>query len=281
MALQKLLTWLDPQSIKLESMTLDLNSAYSLSCAAFPPLLSLDTSELKVLNVQNVSLMPPFFRSTNLSKLSIISSDGCLSTLLNLVAENPRLEEVLIISRIPDLNYPSGGVVSFPRLRVLNVTLPLHAIKTFLRHVSLPASANLIVTTAMQEHEKKEFLPALLPEALDPLRNLLKPETLTYHYSQIANHQTLCGSSLSNPIRAHSHPSFTGGSFTFHWTAFTRFDLVFSPLSVSHVRHLQLNLDCAECCGGVKSGGVRERTGRHATLPLVVPHSSVRGPQSG
>ena len=42
--------------------------------------------------------MPPFFRS-----------DGCLSTLLNLVAENPRLKEVFIISRIPDLNYPSGG----------------------------------------------------------------------------------------------------------------------------------------------------------------------------
>ena len=106
---QKLLTWLDPQSIKLESMTLDLNSVYSLSCAAFPPLLSLNTSELKVLNVQNVSLMPPFLRSTNLSKLSIISSDGRLSTLLNLVAENPRLEEVFIISRIPDFELPIGG----------------------------------------------------------------------------------------------------------------------------------------------------------------------------
>ena len=241
---QELLPQLDPHSISLESMTLDLSSVYPLPCVSFPPLLSLDTSGLRVLKVQNVSLMPPFFRPTNLSKLSIISSDGSLSTLLNLIAANPHLEEILIISRVSGLNYPPGVVVSLPHLKVLNATLPLHAIKALLRHVCLPPSANLIVTTAMQEHEQKEFLPALLPETLDPLRNLLRIETLTYHYSQIANHQTLCGSSPSDTSQTHSHPSLRGGSFTFRWTAFTRFDLVFSPLSLSHVRHLQLNLDC-------------------------------------
>ena len=240
---QQLLPHLDLPSMRLESMTLDLNSVYPLPCASFPPLLSLDLSGLKVLKVQNILLTPPFFRPTNLSKLSIVSSDGWLSVFLDLVATNPHLEEIFIISRVSDSNYPSGDVVSLPHLRVLNATLPWYAIKTLLRRVSLPPNASLAVTTAMQEREQKEFLPTLLPETLDPLQNLLEIETLTYHYSQIANHQTLCGSS-PNTSKTHSHPSLHGGSFTFRWTAFTRFDLVFSPLSLSHVRHLQLNLDC-------------------------------------
>ena len=241
---KKLLPYLDPHSIKLESMTLDLNSTYPLPSVSFPPLLSLDMSGLKVLKVQNISLIPPFFRPTNLSKLSIVSSDGCLSNLLDIIAANPHLEEIFIVSRVSSLGYPSGDIISLPRLRVLNVTLPWHAIRTLLRRVSLPPSTNLIITTAMHEHEQKEFLPALLPEKLDPLQNLLRIETLTYHYSQIANHQALCGSSPFNASQTSSHPSSSGGSFTFRWTAFTRFDLVFSPLSLSHVRHLQLNLDC-------------------------------------
>jgi len=251
---QKLLPQLDPHSIRLESITLDLNSVYPLPCISFPPLLSLDTSGLKVLKVQNISLIPPFFRPTNLSKLSIISSDGWLSILLDLIAANPLLEEIIIISRVSDLNRPSGGVVPLPHLRVLNVTLPWHAIKTLLRHVSLPPSANLVVTTAMQEHQQKEFLPTLLPETLDPLQNLLRIETLTYHYSQIANHQTLCGSSPSITPQTYSNPSSNGGSFTIRWTAFARFDLVFSPLSLSHVRHLQLNLDCVYSFRGAQVG---------------------------
>ena len=248
---QKLLPQLDPPSIRLESMSLDLNSMYPLPCVSFPPLLSLDVSGLKALKVQNFLLTPPFFRPTNLSKLSIVSSDGWLSILLDLIFANPHLEEILIVSRVSDLNYPPGNVVPLPHLRVLNVTLPWHAIRTLLRRVSLPPSANLIVTTTMQEHEQREFLPTLLPERLDPLQNLLGIETLTYHYSQIANHQTLCGSS---PItsQTHSRSSFHGGSFTFRWTAFTRFDLVFSPLSLSHVRHLQLNLDCVYSFRGVQ-----------------------------
>jgi len=241
---QKLLPQLDPPSIKLESLTLDLSSVHPLPCVYFPPLLSLDVSALKVLEVQNVSLAPPFFRPTNLSKLSIVSSDGWLSVFLDLIATNPHLEGVTIVSRTPDFNCSSVGPISLPHLRVLNATLPWHGIKTLLRHASLPPSANLIVTTAMQEHEQQEFLPTLLPEKLDPLQNLLRIETLTYHYSQIANHQTLCGSSPSHESQTHSHPSSRGGSFIFRWAAFTRFDLVFSPLSLSHVRHLQLNLDC-------------------------------------
>ena len=240
---QKLLPQLDPDSMRLESVTLDLSSVHSLPCVSFPPLLSLNVSGLKVLEVQNISLIPPFFHPTNLSKLSIISSDGCLSTLLDLIAANPHLEEIFIISRVSGLGYQPGDIISLPRLRVLNVTLPWHAIKILLRCVSLPPSANLIVTTAMHEQEQKEFLPTLLPETLDPLRNLLRIETLTYHYFQIANCQTLCGSSPSNISQTRSHPS-SGGSFTFRWPALARFDLVFSPLSLSHVRHLQLNLDC-------------------------------------
>lgn len=240
---KKLLPRLDLHSMKLESMILDLNSVHPLPCVSFPPLLSLDMSELKVLTVRNVSLMPPFFRPTNLSKLSIISSDGCLSTLLDLIAANTHLEEILIISPVSDLSYPSGDVVSLPHLRMLNVTLPWHAIRMLLRRLSLPPSANLIVTTAMHEHDPRGFLPTLLPETLDPLQNLLKIETLTYHYSQIANYQILCGSSLSNVPQTRSHLS-SGGSFTFRWPAFARFDLAFSPLSLSHVRHLQFNLDC-------------------------------------
>ena len=240
---QKLLPQLDPPSIRLESMTLDLNSAYPLPCIYFPPLLSLDMSWLRVLKVQNVSLAPPFFRPIHLSKLSIISSDGWLSILFDLIAANSHLEEILIVSRVSDLSSSAGDLISLPHLRVLNVTLPWHAIKTLLRRVSLPPSANLIVTTAMQDHDQKEFLSTLLPETLDPLQNLLRIETLTYHYSQIANHQTLCGSS-PDTSQARSHPYSHGGSFTFRWTALTRFDLVFSPLSLSHVRHLQLNLDC-------------------------------------
>ena len=238
---QTLLPQLNPDSMRLESMTLDLNSVYPLPCVSFPPLLSLDMSGLKVLKVQNVSLMPPFFFPTNLSKLSIISSDGCLSTLLDLIAANPHLEEILIISRVSGLNYPLGDIISLPHLRMLNVALPWHAIRILLRRVSLPPGTNLIVTTAMHGQDQKEFLPTLLPEALDPLQNLLRIETLTYHYFQIANYQTLCGSSSS---QTRSHPSSGGGSFTFRWPAFARFDLVFSPLSLSHVRHLQLNLDC-------------------------------------
>jgi hypothetical protein len=241
---QKLLPQLDPLSIRPESMALDLNSVYPLPCITFPPLLSLDVSGLKVLEVHGVSLTPPFFRPANLTKLSIISSDGWLSIFLDLVAGNPNLEEILIVSRVSDLNCPLGDVVSLPRLRVLNATAPWHALKTLLRRVSLPPSAKLIVTTAMQEYEQKEFLPTLLPETLDPLQNLLRIETLTYHYSQIANHQILCGSDSSDTSQTHSHSFPKGGSFTFRWTAFTRFDLVFSPLSLSHVRHLQLNLDC-------------------------------------
>ena len=234
---QILLSQLDLHPISPESLDLGLNAVHPLSCASFPSLLSLDVSGLKVLEVQNVSLAPPFFLPTNLSKLSIIFSDGSLSTFLDLIAVNPRLEEILIVSRIPDASYPSGDIVPLPYLRVLNITLPWLAIKTLLRRVSLPPTASLIVATVMPN--SKEFLPTLLPESLDPLQNLLRVETLTYHYSQIANHQTLCGSSPS-----HSHPSWTGGSFSFRWTAFKRFDLVFSPLSLSHVRHLQLNLDC-------------------------------------
>ena len=234
---QTLLSQLDPHSISPESIALGLNSVHPLSCASFPPLLSLDVSRLKVLEVQNVSLAPPFFPPTNLSKLSIIFSDGSLSTFLDLIAVNPHLEEILIVSRIPDASYPSDNIVPLPHLRILNITLPWLAIKTLLRRVSLPSTANLIVATIMPN--QKEFLSTLLPESLDPLQNLLRVETLTYHYSQIANHQTLCGSSPSD-----SHPSWTGGSFSFRWTAFKRFDLVFSPLSLSHVRHLQLNLDC-------------------------------------
>jgi len=241
---QKLLPQLDPPSIKLESMTLDLSSVHPLPCIYFPPLLSLDVSGLKVLEVQNVSLAPPFFRPTSLSKLSIISSDGWMSVFLDLIAANPHLEEITIVSRASDFNCTSAGLVSLPHLKVLNAILPWHGIRTLLRHVSLPPSANLVVTTAMQEHEQKEFLPALLPETLDPLQNLLRIETLTYHYSQIANLQTLCGSSPSHTPQTHPDPSLCGGSFIFRWTAFTRFDLVFSPLSISHVRHLQLNLDC-------------------------------------
>jgi hypothetical protein len=240
---QKLLLQLDPSSMRLESMTLDLNSVYPLPCVSFPPLLSLDMSGLKTLNVQNVSLMQPFFRPTNLSKLSIISSDGRLSSLLDLIAANPHLEEILIISRVSGPSYPLGDIVSLPHLRVLNIALPWHAVKMLLRRVSLPPSANLVVTTAMHAQERKEFLPTLLPEILDPLQNLLRIETLTYHYFQIANYQTLCGSSSSNVSQTRSRSS-GGGSFTFRWPAFTRFDLVFSPLSLSHVRHLQLNLDC-------------------------------------
>jgi hypothetical protein len=241
---QRILQRLDPHSIRLESLTLDFSSVKPLPCVSFPRLLSFDMSRLKVLNVQNVSFVSPFFRPTNLSKLSIVSSSGCLSALLDLIAANIRLEEILIVSRVSDLQYPSVDVIPLPHLRVLNVTLPWHAIKTLLHRVSLPPSAKLIVTTAMQEHEKKEFIPALLPQRLDPLQNLLKIETLTYHYSQVANHQTLCGSSSSNTSQTHRTSPFRTGSFTFRWTAFTRFDLVFSPLSLTHVRHLQLNLDC-------------------------------------
>jgi len=241
---QKLLPQLDPLSIKLESMALDLSSVHPLPCVYFPPLLSLDVSRLKVLEVQNVSLAPPFFRPTNLSKLSIVSSDGWMSVFLDLIAANPHLEEIIIVSRASDLNCPSAGLVSLPHLRILNATLPWHGVRMLLRHVSLSPSANLIVTTTIQEHEHKEFLPTLLPETLDPLQNLQKIETLTYHYSQIANLQTLCGSSPSRTSQTDSHPPSCGGSFIFRWTACTRFDLVFSPLSLSHVRHLQLNLDC-------------------------------------
>jgi hypothetical protein len=119
---QKLLPQLDPLSIRPESMALDLNSVYPLPCITFPPLLSLDVSGLKVLEVHGVSLTPPFFRPTNLTKLSIISSDGWLSIFLDLVAGNPNLEEILIVSRVSDLNCPLGDVVSLPRLRVLNAT---------------------------------------------------------------------------------------------------------------------------------------------------------------
>ena len=241
---KKLLLQLDPDSMRLESVTLDLNSVHPLPCVSFPPLLSLNASGLKVLEVQNISLIPPFFHPTNLSKLSIISSDGCLSTLLDLIAANPHLEEIFIIFRVSGLGCPSGDVISLPHLRVLNVTLPWHATKILLRRVSLPPSANLIVTTAMHEQEQKELFPTLLPETLDPLRNLLRIETLTYHYFQIANCQSLCGSSPPNVAQTRSHPSSSGGSFTFRWPAFARFDLVFSHLSLSHVRHLQLNLDC-------------------------------------
>ena len=251
---QNLLLQLDPPSIRLESMTLNLNSVHPLPCTSFPLLLSLDVSRLKVLDVQNVLLTSPFFRPTNLSKLSIVSSDGRLSILLDLIAANPNLEEIIIVSRVSNLNYPPGdGVISLPHLRVLNATLPLYAIKTLLRLVSLPPSTNLIVTTAMQEHDQKEFLPTLLPQALDTLRNLLRIETLTYHYSKIANYQTLCGSS-PNKSQTHPHPSLQGGSFTFRWTAFTRFDLVFSPLSLSRVRHLQFNLDCVYSFRGMQAG---------------------------
>ena len=263
---QKLLPQLDPPSIKLESMTLDLSSVHPLPCIYFPPLLSFDVSGLKVLEVQNVSLAPPFFRPTNLSKLSIISSDGWMSVFLDLIAANPHLEEITIVSRASDLNCPSAGLVSLPHLRVLNAILPWHGIRTLLCHVSLPPNANLVVTTAMQEHEQKEFLPALLPETLDPLQNLLRIETLTYHYSQIANLQTLCGSSPSHTSQTHSHPSLCGGSFIFRWTAFTRFDLVFSPLSISHVRHLQLNLDCVYSFRSMQV----ERT-ESATCPYISP----------
>ncbi|KAF9649587.1 hypothetical protein BDM02DRAFT_3113635 [Thelephora ganbajun] len=241
---QKLLPQLDPHLIRLESMTLDLNSVYPLPCFSFPPLLSLDVSGLKELKVQNISLIPPFFHPTNLSKLSITSSDGWLSIFLDLIAANPHLEEIFITSRASDLKYPTRDVVSLPHLRVLDATLPWHAIKTLLRCVSLPPSAALIVTTTMEEYEQKEFLPALLPETLDPLQNLLRIETLTYHYSQVTNHQSLCGSSPPNVSQTQSHHSLNTGSFTFRWAAFTRFDLVFSPLSLSYVRHLQLNLDC-------------------------------------
>ena len=265
---QELLPLLDPHSVRLESVTLDLSSVYPLPCASFPPLLSLDTSGLRVLKVQNVSLMSPFFRPTNLSKLSIISSDGSLSALLDLIAANPQLEEILIISRVSDLNYPQGDVVSLPHLRVLNATLPLHTVKALLRRVSIPPNADLIVTTTMQEHEQSEFLPTLLPETLDPLQNLLRIETLTYHYSQIAGLQTLCGSSPSDTSQTHFHPFPHGGSFTFRWTAFTRFDPVFSPLSLSHVRHLQLNLDCVYSFRNTRV----ERVDR-----TVCPHVSVDG----
>jgi len=248
---QKLLPHLDPHSMKLESMTLDLNSMYPLPSVSFPPLLSLDISGLKVLKVQNVSLMPPFFRPTNLSKLSIISSDGCLSSFLDLIAANPHLEEIIIMSRVSGLGCPSGDIISLPHLRILNVALPRHAIRALLRRVSLPPSANLTITTAIHEHEQKEFLPALLPEKLDPLQNLMKIETLTYHYSQIANHQALCGSSYSDLPQTHLHSS-SEGSFTFRWTAFARFDLAFSPLPLSHVRHLQLNLDCVYSLRGAR-----------------------------
>ena len=241
---QKILPQLDPHLIRLESITLDLHSVQPLPCVSFPHLLSLDMSRLRALKVQNVSLVSPFFRPTNLSKLSIISSDGWLAVLLDLIATNSHLEELLIVSRVADLNRPSAGITSLPRLKVLDATLPWHAIKTLLRHVSIPSSARLIVTTAVQEHEQKEFLPSLLPERPDPLQNLLRIENLTYHYSQVANHQTLCGSSPADTSGTRSHPSLAGGSFTFRWTAFTRFDLVFSPLSLTSVRHLQLNLDC-------------------------------------
>lgn len=251
---QKLLPQLDPPSIRPESVSLDLNSVYPLPCVSFPLLLSLNVAGLKVLKVQNVSLTHPFFRPTNLSKLSIVTSDGLFSILLDLISANPRLEEIFIISRVSDLSYPPGDVIPLPYLRVLNVTLPWHAIKALLRRISLPPSANLIVTTAMQEHEQREFLPTLLPETLDPLQNLLEIETLTYHYSQIANHQTLCGSS-PNTSQTHPYSSLHGGSFTFRWTAFTRFDLVFSPLSLSRVRHFQLNLDCVYSFRGVQVEG--------------------------
>lgn len=215
---QRILPHLDPHAMKLES--------------------------LKALNVQNVSFVSTFFRPTNLSKLSIISSDGPLSVFLDIIATNPHLEEILIVSRVSELQHSSVDIIPLPYLRVLNATLPWHAIKTLLRHVSLPPNAKLIVTTAIQEHGQREFLPTLLPVRPDRLRNLLRIETLTYHYSQVANHQTLCGSSRSDVSQTHSNSYLKGGSFTFTWTAFARFDLVFSPLSLTHVRHLQLNLDC-------------------------------------
>ena len=274
---QNLLLQLDPPSIRLESMTLNLNSVHPLSCTSFPLLLSLDVSRLKVLDVQNVLLTSPFFRPTNLSRLSIVSSDGRLSIFLDLIAANPNLEEIIIVSHVSNLNYPPGdGVISLPRLRVLNATLPLYAIKTLLRLVSLPPSANLIVTTAMQEHDQKEFLPTLLPQTLDPLRNLLRIETLTYHYSKIANYQALCGSS-PNTFQTHSHPSLQGGSFTFRWTAFTRFDLVFSPLSLSHVRHLQFNLDCVYSFRGMQAGRVDSAAYQYASAEGRDWYSEWRG----
>lgn len=239
---RRILPQLDPHTMRLESMTLDLNSVYPLPCSSFPPLLSLDVSRLKVLNVRNISFVPTFFRQTNLSKLSIISSDGRLSVLLDVIFANPNLEEILILSRISDLEYSAADIIHLRHLRVLNITLPLQAIRTLLRHVSIPSYARLIVATAVQEYGRKEFLPTLLPGRLDHLQNLLEIETLTYHYSQIANHQTLCGSSLSDGSHTRSHSK--RGSFTFRWTAFARFDLVFPPLSLTHVRHLQLNLDC-------------------------------------
>lgn len=240
---ERILPHLDPHLIKLESLTLDLGSVHPLPCVSFPRLLSIDVSRLKVLSVQNISFVSPFFRPTNLSKLSIISSGGWLSVLLELIAANPRLEEIFIVSRVADVKHPSGDVIPLPHLRVLNITLPWHAAKTLLHRVSLPPSANIVVATAMQEHGQKEFLPTLLPGRLDSLRNLLRIETLTYHYSQVANNQTLCGSSPSDTSQTHSH-SLKRGSFTFRWTAATKFDLVFSPLSLTQVRHLQLNLDC-------------------------------------
>lgn len=239
---QRILPQLDPHLMRLESLTLDLNSVHPLSFLSFPPLSSLDMSRLKTLNVQNLCFLSTFFCPRNLTKLSIIYSDGQLSVLLSIIAANPHLEEILIVSGISDLSYPSADVIPLPHLRVLNATLPWHAIKTLLRHLSLPSSSKLIVITATQDLGQKEFLPTLLPEKLDHLQNLLRIETLTYHYSQVANHQTLCGSSPSYASR--THPYLKGGSFTFRWTAFTRFDLVFSPLSLTHVRHLQLNLDC-------------------------------------
>lgn len=258
---QRILPLLDPYVMRLESITLDLNSVCPLPCLSFPPLLSLDMSRLKALNVNNISFVSTFFRPTNLSKLSIVSSDGRLSVLLDIIAANPHLEEVLIVSRIPDPEYLSTEVIPLPHLKVLDVTLPWHAIKTLLRHVSLPPTANLVVTAAMQEHGQKEFLQALLPERLDHLQNLSRIGTLTYHHSQIANYQTLCGSSPPDPLRTSPHSSSSkGGSFTFRWAAIARFDLVLSSLSLTHVRHLQLNLDCVYSFRSAQA----ERVGRAA-----------------
>ena len=241
---QKILPQLDPHMMRLESMTLDLNSVYPLPCFSFPSLLSIDMSRLKGLHVQNVSFVSTFFHPINLSKLSVISSDGRLSVLLDVIATNPHLEEILIVSRVSDLKCSLTDVIPLPHLRVLNVTLPWNALRTLLRRVSLPPSARLIVTTVVQERGPKDFLPTLLPERLDHLQNLLKIETLTYHYSQIADHQTLCGSSPPDASQIYSHSNSKGGSFTFRWTASARFEPAFSPLSLARVRHLQLNLDC-------------------------------------
>ena len=95
------------------------------------------------------------------------------------------------------LGFPTRAVrqtVSFPSCTSGCPTPcpPRPATKTLPRRVSLPSTANPIIATMMPN--QKEFLPLCSQGHWTPPEPP-EDETLTCHYSQIANHQTLCGSS--------------------------------------------------------------------------------------